>query len=137
MAFLPNIIFAKTFVREIGENVFAWDIDELGGQKTDFVSPSFNIRATSTPEEEQSTRCRFHQHFRRNFFVQKCFVQLFSSYSLALWFFVKRLSSEKLLVKCWWTPNWLQIGEVPSGAVQDRRWIELRSIARQRDAGRN
>jgi len=42
----------------------------------------------------------------RAFFVQKCFAQLFSSYSLALYFFGKRKSAKKLLIKCWW--NWLQ-----------------------------
>jgi len=29
-------------------------------------------------------RCQFHKHFTQNFFVQKCFAQLFSNYSLAL-----------------------------------------------------
>ncbi len=30
------------------------------------------------------SRCLFHQHFTRTFFEQKCFVQLFSNYSLVL-----------------------------------------------------
>ncbi len=40
-------------------------------------------------------------------FVQKCFAQLLSNYSLALWLFGARISMQKLLVKCWW--NWLQV----------------------------
>jgi len=32
----------------------------------------------------QISRCQFHQHFTQNFFVQKCFKQLFSRYFLAL-----------------------------------------------------
>jgi len=39
------------------------------------------------------------------FFIQKCLAQLYSSYSLALKFF--RISTQKLLVKCWW--NWLKV----------------------------
>ncbi len=35
---------------------------------------------SSTPK----ARCQFHQHFTAFFFVQKCFAQLFSTYSLAL-----------------------------------------------------
>ncbi len=45
------------------------------------------------------------QHISSNFFVQKCFGQLFSSYSLALYFFGKRILAQKLLLKSWW--NWL------------------------------
>ncbi len=46
--------------------------------------------------------CQFHQHFTLTFFVRKPFAQLFSNYSLALWFFGKRILVQKLLVKCWW-----------------------------------
>jgi len=31
----------------------------------------------------ENSRCQFHQHFARAFFVRKCFAQLFSSYILA------------------------------------------------------
>jgi len=58
------------------------------------------------PDIIKEDRC--HQHFTRNFFVRKCFAQLISYYSLALWPFVKRISAQKLLVKCWW--NWLKSG---------------------------
>jgi len=47
----------------------------------------------------QATRCKFHQHFTCCFFVLKSFVQLFSSYSLALNFFGKRILAQKLLIK--------------------------------------
>ncbi len=53
---------------------------------------------------EGSTRCQFHQHFTQNFFVQKYFAQLLSTYILALKFFGERISVQKLLKKCWW--NW-------------------------------
>jgi len=52
------------------------------------------------------TRCQFHQHFTRKFFIPKCFLQL-SNFSLALQFSVERLLAQKLLVKCWL--NWLQV----------------------------
>jgi len=51
--------------------------------------------------------CQFHQHFTCAFFVQKCFAQLFSNYSLALYFFGTKISAQKLLVKCWW--HWHQV----------------------------
>ncbi len=44
------------------------------------------------------------------FFVQKCFAQFFSNYSLAWWLFGKRKSAQKLLVKCWW--NWLMVDKI-------------------------
>jgi len=43
------------------------------------------------------------------FFVWKCFVQLFSNYSLALNFCGKRISEKKLFIRCWW--NWLRKSE--------------------------
>jgi hypothetical protein len=47
-----------SFFREIGETVFSWDLNFSEDQN---VSPSFDIRATSTPEVETSTRMeRFH-----------------------------------------------------------------------------
>ena len=50
----------------------------------------------------KTARSQFHQHFMSGFFAQKCFEQLFCSYSLALYFFGKRILVQKLLVKCWW-----------------------------------
>ena len=48
-----------------------------------------------------SFRGQFCQHFTTSFFVQKCFEQLFCTYSSALYFFGKRILAKKLLVKCW------------------------------------
>ncbi len=39
--------------------------------------------------------------FMLDFFVQKCFAQLSSNYSLFLKFFGARVSAQKLLIKCW------------------------------------
>jgi len=39
-------------------------------------------------------RCQFHQHFKLAFFIQKCFVQLFSSYSLASNFLRKNIGAK-------------------------------------------
>jgi len=45
--------------------------------------------------------------FNDHFFVQKCFVQLFSANSLRLCFFGERIFfAQKQLLKCWWI--WLQ-----------------------------
>ncbi len=44
----------------------------------------------------------FHQLFTCEFFIQKCFMQLFSSYILALWLFVEKISAQKAQVKWWW-----------------------------------
>jgi len=47
------------------------------------------------------SRCvLIHQYFTNDFFVQKCFAQLLSNYSLALNFFGKKMSAQKLLIKC-------------------------------------
>jgi len=40
-------------------------------------------------------RCQFHQHFTLTFFVQKCFAQLYSYYSLVLGFFWRKDIGEK------------------------------------------
>jgi len=66
-----------------------------------------------------TTRFQFHQHFTRGFLVQKCFSQLFSSYSLTLCLFGKRILAKKLLVKCWW--NWLQV--LISSAFYDQLFV--------------
>jgi len=39
---------------------------------------------------QEQARCRFHQHFTSSFFILKCFVQHFSTYSLALKFFCQK-----------------------------------------------
>ena len=50
-----------TYYQEIGRTVFDWDIENFDQNIEVFVSPSFNIRATATPEVETSTRLeRFH-----------------------------------------------------------------------------
>ena len=51
---------------------------------------------------------QFHQYFMTGFFVQKCFEQLFCTYSSALYSFGKRILAQKLLIKCWW--NWPLVG---------------------------
>jgi len=66
-------------------------------------------------------RCQFHQHFSSSFFIWKCFVQLFSNYSLALYLFVKRISMQKLLVISWWT--WLQAGVARQAAREEQRKV--------------
>jgi hypothetical protein len=49
------------------------------------------------------SRCQFHKHFKSNFFVQKYFSKLFSSFSLALLF----------LVKEYWLKRWsLNVGKI-------------------------
>ncbi len=40
-------------------------------------------------------------HFTNKFFVRKFFVKFFSNFSMALKFFGKGISAQKLLVKCW------------------------------------
>jgi len=39
-----------------------------------------------------ATMSQFHQHFASNFFVQKCFAPLFSTYGIALNFFVELIN---------------------------------------------
>jgi hypothetical protein len=46
--------------------------------------------------------CQFHQHFKNSFFVQRSFFQLFTNYSLAVYFFQKNVGTKgacKMLVK--------------------------------------
>jgi hypothetical protein len=47
----------------------------------------------------RTTRCQFHQHFMRSFFVWKLYVQIFCTWSMALYFFGKRKLVEKLFLK--------------------------------------
>ncbi len=70
-----------------------------------FVS-NWSVKAILQCLEQKWLRCQFHQHFTHAFCAQKCFAQLSSSYSLALYFFGAKILAQKLLVKCWW--NWLQ-----------------------------
>jgi len=53
---------------------------------------------------------------RAAFVVQKCFAQLLSNYSLALYFFVKRISVQKLLIKHWWNcaPSLIDLWSISS-----------------------
>jgi len=45
--------------------------------------------------------------FHSQLIRKKCFVRLFSTYSLAMYFFPqKNIVAQKLIIKCWW--NWLQ-----------------------------
>ncbi len=53
---------------------------------------------------EQKFCGQFHQHCTREFYVRKCFMQLFSSYILALQLFGKKILAKKASVKYWW--NW-------------------------------
>jgi len=51
--------YHRNYFRDIGETVFSWDL--VLTEEQNFISESFNIRATSTPEVETSTRMeRFH-----------------------------------------------------------------------------
>jgi len=53
-------------------------------------------------------RCQFQQHFTNIFSIGKFFVQLFFTYSFALWNFMRQnIIGQKLLLKCWW--NWLLV----------------------------
>jgi len=61
-------------------------------------------------------RCQFHQHFMNKFYLQKCFAQFFSSYSLALQFHGTQILAQNLLVKCWW--NWLQVSTLSPPSKQ-------------------
>jgi len=72
------------------------------------------------------TRSKFYQHFTSAFFTRKCFAQLFSNYSLALWLFGKRISVKKLLVTCWW--NWLQVS-IPSTFYEKLFYTKVLSLA--------
>jgi len=54
-----------------------------------------------------TTGVKFINFFTQAFFVQKSLAQLFSNYSLALYFFAKRILVQMLLIKSWW--NWLQV----------------------------
>jgi hypothetical protein len=56
---------------------------------------------------EIGTSGQFHQDFTDSFFVLKLCAKLFCTYILGLYFFGKRISAEKLLVKCWW--NWHKV----------------------------
>ena len=48
-----------------------------------FVDPENNYG-------QNVSRCQFHQHFRSSFSKQKCYVKLFNTYSLCLYFIVER-----------------------------------------------
>ncbi len=82
-------------------------------------SPEVHLNVTLKPSVRGNgavrfLRCQFHQHFTGAFFVQNCFSQLLCGYSFALSFFGKRISAQKLLIKCW--KIWLQICKMYSSA---------------------
>jgi len=52
-----------------------------------------------------ATYVYFTNILRAAYFLLKCYGLLFFTYNFDLLFFVKRISAQKLLVKCWW--NWL------------------------------
>ncbi len=89
-------------------------------QFTSYWSTTWSQRCGSSV---LSTRCQFHQHFPCNFFVWKCFAQLFPNYSSALWLFSKRISAQKLLVKCWW--NWLKLARQTSKELSELSLLRL------------
>jgi len=68
---------------------------QLSHQYLFTLSGSASVKAVRRTLMKSPTRCQFHQHFTRSFFVWKCFAQLFSCYNLALKFFVKRLLVRK------------------------------------------
>ncbi len=59
------------------------DFEEMNNKFNSKVSPRENSEIR-TFDRLQNYRCQFHQHFMLDFFVQKGFAQLFSSYSLSL-----------------------------------------------------
>ncbi len=61
--------------------------------------PWMQISSFRTPRFGQ-----FHQHFTRGFFVQKFLAKLFVFSHFSLYFFGRRILTQKLLLKCWW--NW-------------------------------
>ena len=61
-----------------------------------------NNEPQTWPRTWMISRCQFHQHFMRNFFVRKCFAQLFCSHSLAFKKFGAKILAQNLQVKCWW-----------------------------------
>ncbi len=82
----------------------SWRSSILGTSRS---SRGFEILCQRLCATWPRSRCQFHQHFTPDFFVHKCFAQLFS-FSLGLVvFFGIRMLVQKLLVKCWW--NWLQV----------------------------
>jgi len=54
------------------------------------------VREEEEKKAREEHRCQFYQHFTSAFFIQKCFVQLFFSYSLALKLFGERILAQKL-----------------------------------------
>jgi len=57
---------------------FAFQLDEIMEMILTHLSAKDLATLTTV------SRCQFHQHFTRSFFVRKCLEQLFSSYVLAL-----------------------------------------------------
>ncbi len=73
-------------------------------------STILTVRAAKRICVRAATPCsKFHQQFIRNFFVWKCFTQLFSSYILALNFFGAKILVPKVRIKYWWIWHLVQI----------------------------
>jgi len=70
------------------------------GVKKVAVNPFFSI----TQQTNFLSWCQFYWHFTRAFFVQKCFMQLFSTYVLALAKVQKHFRMKNVRVNRWW--NW-------------------------------
>jgi len=64
-------------------------------------------------------------------FVQKCFLHLYSNYSLSLQFFGPRILAQKLLIKCWW--NWPQGVNFINVLQAAFTWIDLKSAKKNDD----
>jgi len=87
-------------------NVSMWTNTTLIGDLS-FVNDVKSIRKWSVSPwhrivdgiREKRSCSQFHQHFAINFFVQKCFAKLFSSYILALNFFWRKNLCTKVVLK--------------------------------------
>jgi hypothetical protein len=82
------------------------------------------------------TRGQFHQHFMQACFVWKCFAQIFSSCSLALWLFGKRISAKKASEICWYngpklsTKSFLLFYFLSFYREFQRLWMNLLKVTR-------
>jgi len=83
-------VFVCTFWHNnIGQNVPHKMLVEL-------TNASFSFQGTQRGWDWVSSRGQFHQYFSREFFIQKCFAELFSSFVLAK----KHFCMKNALLKC-------------------------------------
>jgi len=73
------------------------------------------------------TRCQFHQHFTRAFFVRKSFEQLFSAKSLAL----NKLLYENARIKCWWNRWQVSISSTFDSCIFRTKGIFCQNVTRE------